>query len=39
MNKTALFLLVSTAIGGVLWVFVYPMLSGERRAEIGRAHV
>jgi tight adherence protein B len=32
MNKAALFLLVSTAIGGVLWVFVYPMLSGERRA-------
>ena len=32
MNKYALFLLVSTAIGGVLWVFVYPMVSGERRA-------
>src|SRR6266436_3528641 len=32
MNKVALFLLVATAFGGVLWVFVYPLLSGERRA-------
>jgi len=33
MNKFALFLLVATAIGGAAWVFVYPMLSGERRAQ------
>jgi tight adherence protein B len=32
MNKIALFLLVSTAFGGILWVFIYPLLSGERRA-------
>ena len=32
MNKVALFVLVATAFGGILWVFIYPMLSGERRA-------
>jgi tight adherence protein B len=32
MNKVALFSLVAAAFGGVLWVFVYPLLSGERRA-------
>ena len=32
MNKVALFVLVATAFGGILWVCVYPMLSGERRA-------
>ena len=25
-------MLVATAFGGILWVFVYPLLSGERRA-------
>jgi tight adherence protein B len=29
----AVFFLVSVAIGGVIYVFVYPMLSGERKAE------
>ena len=29
----ALFFLVSVAIGGVIWVFVYPLLSGERKVE------
>src|SRR5882757_7701499 len=33
MNALALFSLVSVAIGGVIWVFVYPLLSGERKAE------
>src|SRR5947207_3059115 len=33
MNTIALSLLVSVAIGGVLWVFIYPILSGARRAE------
>jgi tight adherence protein B len=33
MNMLALFALVSVAIGGVIWVFVYPLISGERRAE------
>ena len=29
----AVFFLASVAIGGVAWVFLYPMLSGERKAE------
>jgi tight adherence protein B len=29
----ALFFLVTASIGGVAWVFVYPLLSGERKAE------
>jgi tight adherence protein B len=33
MNTLALFALVSVAIGGVIWVFVYPLISGERRME------
>ena len=33
MNSLALFFLVAVAIGGVAWVFIYPMLSGERQAE------
>jgi tight adherence protein B len=33
MDTLALFFLVSVAIGGVVWVFVYPILSGERKAE------
>ena len=33
MNSLALFFLVAVAIGGVAWVFLYPMLSGERQAE------
>jgi tight adherence protein B len=28
-----MFFLVALAIGGVLWVFVYPFLSGERKTE------
>ena len=33
MQTLALFFLVAVAIGGVAWVFVYPLLSGERKAE------
>ena len=33
MQTLAVFFLVAVAIGGVAWVFVYPMLSGERQAE------
>jgi tight adherence protein B len=33
MQMIALFFLVTAAIGGVAWVFVYPILSGERKAE------
>jgi tight adherence protein B len=33
MQSLAIFLLVALAAGGVIWVFVYPILSGERKAE------
>ena len=33
MQTIAIFLLVSFAMGGVAWVFIYPALSGERHAE------
>ncbi len=33
MDAIALFFLASVAVGGVIWVFVYPILSGERKAE------
>ncbi|MDB5601382.1 MAG: Flp pilus assembly protein TadB [Xanthobacteraceae bacterium] len=39
MQTLALFLLVSVSIGGVAWVFLYPILSGERRVEQRRANV
>ena len=35
----ALFFLASVAIGGVAWVFLYPILSGERKAEQRMASV
>jgi tight adherence protein B len=31
--------LVATAIGGIAWVFLYPILSGERKAEKRRESV
>jgi tight adherence protein B len=37
MQPLALFFLVTVAIGGVAWVFVYPLLSGEKKAEQRRA--
>jgi tight adherence protein B len=39
MQTYALFFLVALAIGGVAWVFLYPILSGERKAERRRASV
>ncbi len=33
MQTIALFFLVAVAIGGIAWVFIYPSLSGERKAE------
>ena len=33
METMAVFFLVAVAIGGTAWVFVYPILSGERAAE------
>lgn len=33
METYGLFFLVALAIGGVAWVFIYPILSGERQAE------
>ena len=32
----ALAFLAATAIGGLAWVFLYPLLSGERKAEARR---
>src|SRR6266404_3339708 len=41
MNMQALSLafLAATAIGGLAWVFVYPLLSGEKKAEHRRASI
>jgi tight adherence protein B len=33
MQTMAMFGMVATAIGGVAYVFIYPLLSGERKAE------
>jgi len=33
MQTYGLFFLVAFAIGGVVWVFIYPILSGERKAD------
>ena len=39
IQALALAFLAFTAIGGVAWVFLYPLLSGERKAENRRASV
>ena len=39
MQHIALIFLVAVAIGGVAWVFLYPILSGERAAERRRQSV
>ena len=39
IQQLALFFLVAVAIGGVAWVFLYPLLSGERNVERRRASV
>jgi tight adherence protein B len=33
MQQLAMFFLAAAAVGGVAWVFLYPLLSGERHAE------
>ena len=35
----ALAFLAATTVGGLAWVFLYPMLSGEQKAESRRASV
>jgi tight adherence protein B len=39
IQALALAFLAAAAIGGVAWVFLYPMLSGQRKAENRRASV
>jgi tight adherence protein B len=39
MQTLALFFMSAVAIGGIAWVFLYPILSGERQAEKRRATV
>jgi tight adherence protein B len=39
MSTYALILLVTIAVGGVAWVFIYPILSGEKHAERRMASV
>jgi tight adherence protein B len=39
MSSYGLFFLVAIAIGGVAWVFVYPILSGEKKAARRMASV
>lgn len=39
MQALALAFLAATAIGGVAWVFVYPSLSGQNKADARRASV
>jgi tight adherence protein B len=39
MNAYVMFMMVAIAIGGVAWVFIYPILSGERKTEQRMASV
>jgi tight adherence protein B len=39
MNTYVIFLMATIAMGGVAWVFVYPLLSGERKTEQRMASV
>src|SRR5882672_7611187 len=39
MQALALAFLATTTVGGLAWVFLYPSLSGERKAEHRRASV
>ena len=39
IQPLALAFLAATAIGGAAWVFIYPLLSGEKKAENRRASV
>ena len=39
IQALALAFLAFTAIGGIAWVFIYPLLSGEKKAENRRAQI
>jgi tight adherence protein B len=39
VQALALAFLAATTLGGLAWVFVYPLLSGERKAEHRRASI
>jgi len=39
LQPLALAFLAATAIGGIMWVFVYPYLSGEKKAEQRKASI
>jgi tight adherence protein B len=39
IQALALAFLAATALGGLAWVFIYPMLSGERKVQSRRAAV
>jgi tight adherence protein B len=39
IQALALAFLATTAVGGLAWVFLYPLLSGEKKAESRRASV
>ncbi len=39
LQTMALFFLATLAAGGVVWVFIYPLLSGERRADQRKASI
>lgn len=39
LQTLAMFFLGTLAAGGVVWVFIYPLLSGERRAEQRKAGI
>ena len=39
MQTLALAFLAATAVGGLAWVFIYPLLSGEKKAEARRASI
>jgi tight adherence protein B len=39
LQMLALAFLAATTVGGLAWVFVYPLLSGEKKAESRRASI
>jgi tight adherence protein B len=39
MQTLALAFLAAAAIGGLAWVFIYPLLSGQKKAEDRRANI
>ncbi|MBR0756166.1 type II secretion system F family protein [Bradyrhizobium jicamae] len=39
MQTMALAFLAATTVGGLAWVFIYPYISGEKKAESRRANV